>query len=131
MLRRIYRKNDRHKRGTCGSGPPRWLPSRDSLCPDDFDTSLAQALLDEAVDGADPSHPDARAVYAMHEGSFYKGYCEGTLEDPEMGIVEIWHGYPVRRDLVPRQVPCRVLREFVRRGRLSSAEYKKLLGSAQ
>lgn len=127
---RRYKKNDKHKRGTSGGGPPRWFPSRDSLCPDDFSTALAQELLNESVDGVDEAHPGARALYAMHQGEFYKAYCEGT-EPGEDGPVEVWHGYPVRRELVPHQVPCRVLREFVRRGRLTRSEYKKLLGDAK
>jgi len=128
---RRYKKNDKHKRGASGEGPPRWFPSRDSLCPDDIDTKLAQELLDDGVCGADAAHPNARAIYAMHEGQFYKAYCEGT-EAPSQGQRdEVWHGYPVRKELVPRQVPSRVLREFVKRGRLSRAEYKTLLGNAK
>jgi len=94
--------------------------------------TLPKSSLDDAVEGADPAHPDARAVYVMHRGAFYKGYCEGMEpQDGGEGEIEVWHGYPVRRKLVPRQVPSRVLREFVRRGRLSRPEYKKLLGSAR
>lgn len=129
---RRYKPNDKHKRGAAGQGPPRWFPSRDTLCPDDFPLALAQDLLEDAVEGADRAHPDARALYSMHEGEFYKAYCEGTEPvDGEEETVEVWHGYPVRREVVPRQVPSRVLREFVRRGRLSRPEYKKLLGSAR
>lgn len=123
---RRYRKNDKHKRGTSGDGPPRWFPSRDTLCPDDISTALAQELLNGGVEGADEAHPGARALYAMYQGEFYKAYCEGT-DGPD----EVWHGYPVRRELVPRQVPARVLREFVRRERLTAAEYRKLLGGAK
>ena len=130
MSQRRYKKNDKHKRGAGGEGPPRWFPSRDALCPDHLDVSLAQLLLEEAVEGTDLAHPDARAVYSLHDGQFFKGYCEGTVDDPVQGPMELWHGYPVRRELVPRQIPARVLREFVRRGRLSRAEYKSLLGSA-
>jgi len=130
-VERRYEPNAKHKRGACGDGPPRWFPSRDSLCPDDFSLEVAQELLDDGVEAADASHPNNRAVHAMHSGSFYKAYshhseAEGT---PEEG--EVWHGYPVRRELVPTQVPCRVLREFVKRGRLTQAEYKKLIGSAR
>ncbi len=67
----------------------------------------------------------------MHEGEFYKAYSHRSETIEGEASVEIWHGYPVRRELVPRQIPCRVLREFVRRGRLTQAEYKKLLGSAR
>ncbi len=56
------------------------------------------------------------------QGRFFKGYSEDGGQS--------WHGYPVRRDLVPRQVPTRVLRELVRRGDLTASDYKKLLGSA-
>ncbi|NOY27495.1 MAG: hypothetical protein GXP62_16655 [Oligoflexia bacterium] len=131
MPKRHYKKNTKHKRGTSGEGPPRWFPSRDSLCPDEIDEALAQELLDGGVDGADLAHPDARAVYAIYEGVFYKAYAEGVEPDREHGNVEVWHGYPVRRELVPRQVPAKVLRTFVKAKRLSRPEYKKLLGSAQ
>jgi hypothetical protein len=131
MSKRVYRKNDKHKRGTSGEGPPRWFPSRDSLCPDDLPMSVCRQLLEDPVDGADPAHPSAKALYAMHNGEFYKAYCEGTERDDVGEQVEVWHGYPVRRELVPRQVPSRVLREFMRRGQLTRAEYQALLGSAR
>ncbi len=83
------------------------------------------------MEAADPAHPNKRAMYAMHEGTFYKAYCHQSAVDEAAERVEVWHGYPVRRELVSAQVPCRVLREFVRRGRLTRAEYKNLLGSAQ
>lgn len=130
MATRKYKPNHKHKRGSHGTGPPRWFPSCDSLCPEDLDLSAAQALLDEGIAGADPAHPDARALYALHEGAFYKAYCEGTEQDPAHGTVEVWHGYPVRPELVPRQVPARVLRKFLERGLLQPAEYRRLLGGA-
>lgn len=130
MASRIYEPNPKHKRGTCGEGPPRWFPSRDSLCPDSLTTATAQALLDESVEGVDPSHPNGRARYSLHEGELYKAYSTETRRVGDEDV-EVWHGYLVRRALVPRQVPARVLREFQRRGRLSNAEYRKLLGNAR
>lgn len=127
---RCYEKNDKHKRGASGDGPPRWFPSRDSLCPDDIDMILARELLDEAVDGRCAAHPDGRALFALHDGGFYKAYCSEVRQTPK-GLEEVWHGYPVRRELVPTQIPARVLRTFVRRGKLSRHEYKTLLGSAR
>lgn len=62
----------------------------------------------------------------MHEGSFYKAYP--TYPGAE---VEIWHGYPVRRELVSRQIPARVLKKFLESGALTKVEYKRLLGSAR
>lgn len=92
---------------------------------------MAQALLDEAVESADRAHPNGRALYAMHEGAFYKAYCHEVNVADDQEHEEVWHGYPVRRALVPQQVPCRVLREFVRQGRLSRPEYRKLMGAAK
>jgi len=118
-----YRENPKHKPGCSGRGPPRWFPSTDSLCPDDLSIEDAVALLRDSVEGAAAAHPNALARYAMDgQGRFFKGYSEDGGQT--------WHGYPVRRDLVPRQIPTRVLRQFLRQGRLSSADYKKLLGSA-
>jgi len=130
-MRRRYEPNPKHKRGASGDGPPRWFPSRDSLCPDHFSLEVAQALLDEAVEAADPAHPNKRALHAMHEGEFYKAYSHHSEAEGAAEEIEVWHGYPVRREVVPTQVPCRVLREFVKRGRLTRAEYKRFLGSAR
>lgn len=119
----LYRENPKHKRGCTGEGPPRWFPSRDSLCPEDLSLAEAEALLASSIEDRDDAHPDARARFAIDgQGRFFKGYSE------DGGLT--WHGYPVRRELVPRQVPARVLREFVKRGLLAGSDYRKLLGSA-
>lgn len=91
---------------------------------------LPQELLDDAVPGADSAHPNRRALYALHNGAFFKAYSETTRTTDDGAEEELWHGYPVRRELVPRQIPARVLRVFVERGRLTQAEYRALLGSA-
>jgi hypothetical protein len=122
----VYKENRKHKPGVFGDGPPRWYPDSDTPCPPDLTTEEAQAMLEESVEGADYAHPDRKARYAMCQGTFFKGYPESIRDD-----VELWHGYPVREDLVPRQIPARVLREFVRQGKLAKPRYKKLLGSAR
>ena len=119
-----YSENPKHKPGCSGEGPPRWFPSTDSLCPDDISSEDASQLLRESVEGRDASYPDAKARYALDgQGRFFKAYSE------DHGVT--WHGYPVRRELVPRQVPARVLRAFMSRGLLSNADYKKLIGSGR
>lgn len=118
-----YERNNKHKPGCFGEGPPRWFPSWDSLCPDDISREEAAALLETSIEGRDDAHPNAQARFACDaQGRFFKAYSEdgGTT----------WHGYPVRRELVPRQVPARILRLLVHRGQLTRASYKKLLGSA-
>ncbi len=118
-----YRENPKHKKGCVGEGPPRWFPSRDSLCPEDISPSEAELLLESSVDARDDSHPEARSRFAMdRQGRFFKGYSEDGGRT--------WHGYPVRRELVPRQIPARVLAQFVDKGLLTRADFKKLLGSA-
>lgn len=87
---------------------------------------MAQALLEHSIPGKDPAHPDKRARFAIHQGDFYKAYRTEVSQD-----TEIWHGYPVRKELVRTQVPARVLREFVKRGQLERPTYKRLLGSAR
>ena len=77
------------------------------------------------MDGADAAHPGARARFAMHEGKFYKAYP--TEISPE---TEIWHGYPVHQTLVKTQIPTRILRNFVKAGKLPKPDYKRLMGSA-
>ncbi len=127
MVRLVYKENRKHKPGTFGEGPPRWYPDYDTPCPDDVSSEAAQALLDSSVEGADLAHPDRRARYALDaSGTFFKGYAESVDEE-----LEIWHGYPVREDVVPRQIPARILRVFCRAGKLTSARYKKLTGSAR
>lgn len=124
----VYKPNPKHKPGVAGEGPPRWYPDRDSICPQDIDEAQAQALLAESIEGADNAHPNRKARYAIDaQGRFFKGYCEAIGLDG----IEVWHGYPVRDNLVRRQVPARILRQFVRAGKLPQAQYKRLLGSAQ
>lgn len=119
-----YQANPKHKRGARGGGPPRWFPDQDSLCPDDITTQMAQALLDESIDDIDEAHPDGRARYAVDEqGRFFKAYSEDHGET--------WHGYPIREGLVGDQVPTRVLRQFRRRGLITKARYKSLVGRAR
>lgn len=121
----VYRENPKHKPGRFGAGPPRWFPSYDTACPADL--SDPQSLLADSVEAADAAHPSGKARHAIDEqGRFFKAYPEETD-----GSDEYWHGYPVREELVPKQVPARVLREFVSRGKLTRARYKKLLGSAR
>lgn len=118
-----YHPNGKHKPGCVGEGPPRWFPSSDSLCPADIDLDEAQGLLGASIEARDDAHPNARARIAVDgRGRFFKAY---SVDDGKT-----WHGYPVRRELVPRQVPCRVLREFVKRNQLSPVDYRKLLGGA-
>lgn len=120
----MYRPNPKHKRGSFGEGPPRWFPSRDALCPDDISLEEAARLLSESIEGRDAAHPNARARYALDgQSRFFKAYSDDGGS--------VWHGYPVARDLVPVQVPARVLRHFRDTGKLSRPEYKKLLGSAR
>lgn len=120
----IYRENPKHKRGARGGGPPRWFPDRDSLCPEDITLQMAQQLLDDSFDGTDAAHPEGRARYAVDEaGRFFKAYSEDHGET--------WHGYPVRRELVGRQFPSRVLRRFRDEGLITGAEYRRLVGSAR
>lgn len=119
-----YCENPKHKPGSSGEGPPRWFPTSDSLCPDDLSARDALMLLRASIEGNDPAHPNARARYAIDgQGRFFKAYSH------DGGVS--WHGYPVRRELVPRQVPTRVLRRFIEDGVLSRAEYRRLLGSAR
>jgi len=119
-----YSENGKHKPGSVGDGPTRWFPSTDSLCPDDLTLEEARALLEASIEGRDSAHPDARARFAIDSrGRFFKGYSE------DGGVT--WHGYPVARDLVPRQIPTRVLRQFVQLGLLSDVDYRKLRGSAR
>lgn len=131
MTKRVYKPNPKHKRGAIGEGPPRWFTSSDSLCPDTLDFSTAQALLNTAISGKDQVHPDQKALYALHEGTFYKAYCQEASQDSSGDTVEYWHGYPVRKELVPTQIPSRILREFLKAGSLSKPEYKKLLGNSR
>jgi hypothetical protein len=119
----VYKENPKHKRGCSGEGPPRWFPSTDSLCPEDISASDAETLLQASIETRDDVHPNRSARIALDsQGRFFKGYSEDGGRT--------WHGFPIRRDLVPRQIPAKILREFVKRGLLNRSDYKKLLGSA-
>lgn len=122
----VYKENKKHKPGSFGQGPPRWFPDRDTPCPDDLTVSEAQQLLEGSLEGADDTHPNRKARYAIDgKGRFFKGYSEATVDGAEQ-----WHGYEVREARVPREVPTRILRQLVRQGQLAQARYKKLLGGA-
>lgn len=124
---RVYRENPKHKRGAFGGGPPRWFPDYDTPCPRDITTEMAQELLDRAVPWAGPADAEGKALFALDDqGRFFKAHCHSV-----QGEEEHWHGYPVNEDRVPREIPARVLREFKKRGILSPARYKKLLGSSR
>jgi hypothetical protein len=128
MCSRIYRPNRKHKPGAIGGGVPRWFPDSESKCPPDIDTIQAQRLLENAIDGRDVAHPRGHALFAMDEqGRFYKAYSEGIEAGKD---VEVWHGYPVSDEKVPRQIPAKILRVFVTQGLLSHARYIRLLGNA-
>ncbi len=125
----VYKENKKHKPWASGDGPPRWFPDKDTPCPDpaDLPTKDAQNLLDNSVEGADDAHPNKKARYAMDgDGRVYKGYTESTVAGQEL-----WHGYPVNESKIPRQVPARVLRQFMGQGLLTSARYKRLIGNAK
>jgi hypothetical protein len=124
--RRVYHPNSKHKHGARGDGPPRWFPDSASKCPPSIDLRLAQELLEEAISGEDPAHPSGHALYAIHDGQFFKAYPTEIHED-----AEVWHGYPVKSDQVRRQIPARVLRDFVSKGLLGRADYKRFLGNAR
>ena len=124
MSRPVCKANPKHKRGAAGEGPPRWFPDSESLCPDDMDADTCQKVLDDSIEGKDLGHPHARARYAMFQGNFFKPYPEeGGDGTDECGTVALWHGYPVARSRVPRQVPARVLRHFRDVGLLTAPEY--------
>lgn len=119
-----YQESPKHKRGCSGSGPPRWFPTVVAICPDDVSVEERDRLLAESIEGRDVSHPHARARYALDDqGRFFKAYSEDGGDT--------WHGYPVNREMVPSQVPARVLRKFVSRGLLGKSDYKNLLGQAR
>lgn len=119
-----YCGNPKHKAGCSGDGPPRWFPSTASICPEDISYDDAVLLLSDSVDAKSAEHPNAKARYALDsQGRFFKAYSEDGGQT--------WHGYPVAEELVRRQIPSRVLREFKTRGLLSAAEYKRLIGSAK
>lgn len=126
VARLVYKESPKHKPGAFGDGPPRWYPDADTPCPSDIGPDDLQALLNSSVEGQDFAHPFGKARYAMLNGDFFKGYPESIDED-----IELWHGYPVREELVPRQIPARILRVFVKAGLLTRSRYKKLLGSAR
>ena len=129
-MRHLYEPNPKHKRGARGGGPLRWFPTRDSLCSDHNDRVLAEELLEHPVQGEDASQASGTALFALHQGEFFKAYRAELREGEDGEHIEVWHGFPVRRELVGRQVPARVLRTFLQDKRLTRAEYRRLLRGA-
>ena len=112
-----YWPNPVHKRGTTEAGPPAWRPSKEP-CPDHLRVEEREALLVAAV-SSDPDDSRSRRYKVRREGGrlelFEAKWHRDVDGDPE------FHGHPTTR------VPSRVLRALRDSGRLSPAEYRRLV----
>lgn len=109
--------NPAQKLETTEAGPPRWRPDKEP-CPQGMTPRERKELLRESV-AEDPASPMSRrfAVRRSESGpEFFAAQATRTVGDE----VE-FHGYPTRR------VPGSVLRRFKDQGRISQAEYRRLL----
>lgn len=112
-----YWPNPAHKRETTVAGPPAWRPNKDP-CPDDLAVEERDELLATSLpkDGAAPHSRRYNARRTDRGLELYEAKWHADVDgEPE------FHGHPTRR------VPGRVLRALRDEGKITVAEYRKLV----
>ena len=112
-----YFANPAHKLETTEAGPPRWRPDKEP-CPEEMTLRERTELLRESI----AEDPDSRMSprFALRHGESGLEFFTARVTRVVDGDVE-YHGYPTRR------VPGRVLRQFRDRGRITQADYRRLV----
>jgi hypothetical protein len=114
-MRLRYWPNPAHKRETTEEGPPRWRPHK-TPCPH-MTIEERDALLAESVPES-PHQPGARR-YALRRSGDLEWFV-GVPTEYQQGEV-VFHGYPTQA------VPAKVLRVFRDSGKITEAEYRKMV----
>lgn len=111
-----YFPNPAHKRETTEAGPPRWRPDKEP-CPK---MSLREraALLQDSI-ARDPASPTSQR-FAVRRGASGLEFFTARMTREVCGDVE-FHGYPASH------VPAQVLRRFRDQGRITTAEYRRVV----
>lgn len=112
-----YWPNPAHKRETTEAGPPAWHPSKDACPP--MTIEERRELLQDSI-SLDPEDPRARR-YAMRWTDDLRLELYEAKWTREVEGEQEFHGHPTRR------IPASVLRRFRDQGRLTEAEYKRLI----
>ena len=112
-----YFANPAHKIETTEAGPPRWSPDKTS-CPEGMTLRERTTLLRESV-AENPDLPESRR-FAVRRTESGLEFFAARMTKVVNGEVE-YHGYPTR------WVPGRILRRFRNQGKISHAEYRRLV----
>ena len=112
-----YFANPAHKLETTEAGPPRWRPDK-TPCPEGMTFRERTILLRESV-AEDPDSPESRR-FAVRRTEFGLEFFAAQMTQVVNDEVE-YHGYPTR------WVPGRILRRFRDQGKISHAEYRRLV----
>ena len=112
-----YWPNPAHKKETTEAGPPRWYPAK-TPCPNDLTLRERHELLLASVP-ENPGDPQSRR-YNIRRQVHGLEVFEAKFTREVDGDVE-FHGYPCL------SVPTRVLRIFRDDGRITGAEYRRMV----
>lgn len=112
-----YFANPAHKLEITEAGPPRWRPDK-TPCPEGMTLRERRKLLQDSV----AENPDALASrrFAVRRTESGLEFFAAQVTQVENGEIE-YHGYPTH------WVPGRILRRFRDQGKISDAEYRRLV----
>ena len=111
-----YFPNPAHKTAMTEAGPPRWRPDKEP-CPKMTQRERTR-LLQESV-AKDPDSPTSQR-FAVRRGSSGLEFFTARMTQVVNDDVE-YHGYPTSH------VPGSVLRRFRDQGRITKADYRRLV----
>ena len=112
-----YFANPAHKIETTEAGPPRWRPDK-TPCPEGMSLRERTTLLRDSV-AENPDAPDSRR-FAVRRTDSGLEFFAAQVTQVVNGAIE-YHGYPTHR------VPGKILRRFRDQGKISDAEYRRLV----
>ena len=112
-----YWPNPAHKKETTEAGPPRWHPGK-TACPSDMTLRERRQLLVTSI-ALDPNEPHSRR-FNIRRGTEGLEIFEAKFTQDIDGDAE-FHGYPCTF------VPGQILRTFRDDGRITEAEYRRLV----
>lgn len=81
----------------------------------DLDDATALEVLKAALPDPKAAQPGQSSLWGFHRGKVYRFMCDGCT-------AATWHGYPTEE-----KPPTGVLREWKRRGTLTTADYNQMI----
>ena len=112
-----YFANPAHKLETAEAGPPRWRPDK-TPCPEGMTLRERTRLLQDSI-AENPDGPASRR-FAVRRAESGLELFAAQVTQVVNGEIE-YHGYPTH------WVPGRILRQFRDQGKISDAEYRRLV----